>query len=401
MAILTDILSNIADDEQLNFLRLIADATNEANEGIVISDPRLPDNPVIYANEGFERLTGYSRLEILGKNCRFLQGEDTDPATVDIIRNTLKDGRACRVDILNYRKDGSRFWNRLSMTPLRDSDGTIVNFVGVQFDITELKETRSRLEEANTKLERFRSDMNIELEQAKRAQEAILPISLPRSESIEVISRFVPLSQIGGDFYDIVRLTEYSYGFLIADVTGHGIPAALLTFMNSTAFKNSAVGVLSTSDVIKETNKRIVNKMPGGTFATMFYVIYNELTHELVYTQAGHPPALLVRPSQHKVIDLSTKGALVGIFDDDAVQYGEGTAFLQPGDMVILYTDAISESIGKRFEGQDIYKLIEFVQQRLNLSLNDLLDDIYQYGLECNGGSYDDDVTLLGLKILK
>lgn len=401
MAILTDILSNIADDEQLNFLRLIADATNEANEGIVISNPRLPDNPVIYANEGFERLTGYSRLEILGKNCRFLQGDDTDPATIDIIRNALKDGQACRVDILNYRKDGSRFWNRLSLTPLRDSTGSIVNFIGVQFDITELKETRYRLEEANTELEKFRSEMNIELEQAKRAQEAILPISLPRSERIEVISRFVPLSQIGGDFYDIVRLTEYSYGFLIADVTGHGIPAALLTFMSSTAFKNSAVGVLSTSDVIKETNKRIVYKMPGGTFATMFYMIYNELTHELVYTQAGHPPALLVRPSQHKVIDLYTKGALVGIFDDDAVQFGEGTVFLQPGDIVILYTDAISESIGKRFEGQDISKLIEFVQQRLDLSLTDLLDEIYQYGLECNAGFYEDDVTLLGLKILK
>jgi PAS domain S-box-containing protein len=401
MAILTDILSKIADAEQLGFLKLIAEATNEANEGIVISDPQLPDNPVIYANEGFERLTGYSRLEILGNNCRFLQGEDTDPAAVDEIRSALRDGRECRVDILNYRKDGSHFWNRLSLTPLRDSKGKMVNYVGVQFDITELKETRDRLESANATLEKFRSELNAELEQAKRAQEAILPISLPRSDNIEVLSKFVPLSQIGGDFYDIVRLTEYSYGFLIADVTGHGIPAALLTFMSSTAFKNAAVGVLSTSDVIKETNRRIVYKMPGGTFVTMFYMIYNELTHELVYTQAGHPPALLIRPAQNKVIDLSTKGALVGIFDDDIVQYGEGSVFLESGDMVILYTDAISESIGKRYEGQDVTKLVEFVEQRLDLSLQEMLDEIYQYGLECNAGFYQDDVTLLGLKILK
>ncbi len=402
MAILSNILSHSTDDDQLYFLRLIADATNEAYEGIVISDPTLPDNPVIYANEGFERLTGYTRLEILGKNCRFLQGDDTDPAAVEEIRAALKSGRACKVDILNYRKDGSRFWNRLSLTPLRDANGKIVNFVGVQFDITELKETRTRLELANAKLQKFHTELSAELEQAKRAQEAILPLKMPRSDYINVVSKFVPLSQIGGDFYDIVRLTEYSYGFLIADVTGHGIPAALLTFMSSTAFKNSAVGVLSTSDVIAETNKRIVNKMPGGTFATMFYMIYNELTHELVYTQAGHPPALLVRPQSQEVRELSTKGSLVGIFSDDMVKFGEGSVYLQPGDMVILYTDAISESIGKRFEGGDIAKLTEFVQQRCHLQLPDLLDEIYQYGLDCNPNHhFEDDVTLLGLKIVK
>ncbi|MBN1479758.1 PAS domain-containing protein [candidate division KSB1 bacterium] len=402
MAILADIITNISHKEQVEFLKLIADATNEATEGIVISDTGLPDNPIIYANEGFERLTGYSRHEILGKNCRFLQGKDTDPNTINEIRQAIRRGVPCKVDILNYRKDGSRFWNRLSITPLRDKSGTIVNFVGVQFDITELKETRERLERANAVLEKFQSEMNAELEQARRAQEAILPPNKPQSEYMEVGVKFVPLSQIGGDFYDIVQITEYSYGFLIADVTGHGIPAALLTFMSATAFKNSAVGVLSTSDVIEDTNMRIFNKMPGGTFATMFYAIYNVLTRELTYTQAGHPPALLIRPRQQKVTTLATKGSLVGIFSGDMVQYGEGTSILEPGDVVILYTDAISESIGRRYEGQDIEKLIEFIRQRINVPLNDLLEDVYHYALECNAKQlYEDDVTLLGFKILK
>ncbi len=402
MALLTDILKNVADDELIEFLKLIADATNEADEGIVISDPRMPDNPVIYANEGFERLTGYKRNEILGRNCRFLQGADTDPAAIEELKQAIQNGRACKVDLLNYRKDGHSFWNRLSLTPLRNKNGDITNFIGIQSDITELKETRARLEKANAKLEKFHSEMNAELDQAKRAQEAILPIRLPRSDYIEVISKFVPLSQIGGDFYDVVRLTEFSFGFLIADVTGHGIPAALLTFMSSTAFKNAAVGVLSTSDVIAETNRRIVNKMPGGTFATMFYAIYNVLTHELTFTQAGHPPALLVRPAEKKVMELSIKGSLVGIFPEELVQYGEGTVFLQPDDMVILYTDAISESVGRRYIGSDIEQLVNFVRERTHLSLGDLMDAIYQYGLECNTvPHFEDDVTLLGFKVLK
>lgn len=402
MAILVDILANSSQKEQLEFLKLIADATNETTEGIVISDARLPDNPIIYANEGFERLTGYSRQEVLGKNCRFLQGEGTDPHAVEEIRQALSHGVSCRVDLLNYRKDGSRFWNRLSITPMRDKKGVIVNFVGVQFDITELKETRQRLEQANIILEKFQSEMHAELEQARRAQEAILPLRKPHSEYIEVGVKFVPLSQIGGDFYDIVQITEYSYGFLIADVTGHGIPAALLTFMSATAFKNSAVGVLSTCDVIEDTNMRIFNKMPGGTFATMFYAIYNVLTHELTYTQAGHPPALWIRPARHQVSTLTTKGSLVGIFSRDLAQYGEATVSLDPGDIIILYTDAISESIERHYMGQEFEKLSEFVRQRAHLPLNDLLEEVYHFGLECNASRlYEDDVTLLGFQVLK
>ena len=316
MAILTDILTTLPKDQQFSFLKLIADATNKVNEGIVISDAALPDTPVIYANEGFERLTGYSREDIRGKNCRLLQGDATDPATVTEIRKALRQGKECNVDILNYRKNGSHFWNRLSITPLRDASGAIVNFVGVQFDITELKETKESLEHLNAELEKFHAEMNVELEQAKRAQEAILPQVLPKSEFIQVASKFVPLSQIGGDFYDIVKLDDTSLGFLIADVTGHGIPAALLTFMSSTAFKNASVGVHSTCDVIEETNKRIFDKMPGGTFVTMFYMIYDVLTRQLLFTQAGHPPTLLIRPSTREIIPLTTKGSLVGIFSE-------------------------------------------------------------------------------------
>jgi serine phosphatase RsbU (regulator of sigma subunit) len=172
--------------------------------------------------------------------------------------------------------------------------------------------------------------------------------------------------------------------------------------MSATAFKNSAVGVLSTCDVIEDTNARIFDKMPGGTFASMFYAIYNMLTHELTFTQAGHPPALLIRTSQREVIQLTTKGSLVGLFPEELVQYGEGAVVLEPGDKVVLYTDAISESIGRRYIGQDIEKLTEFVAHRCLDPLDDLMDAIYQYAIECSASQqFEDDVTLLGFQIIK
>src|ERR1035437_7622210 len=89
-------------------------------EGITIADASIPDNPLIYANAGFERLTGYSVADVLGRNCRFLQGPGTDPATVDTLRAAIREKREVTVQLLNYRKDGTPFWNRLSITPVQN-----------------------------------------------------------------------------------------------------------------------------------------------------------------------------------------------------------------------------------------------------------------------------------------
>lgn len=95
----------------------------------VLSDPSLPDNPIVYASPGFYEMTGYSNKEVLGRNCRFLQGEGTDKTTVDILRKAVATGSETAVCLLNYKADGTPFWNQLFIATLRDSDNSIVNFV--------------------------------------------------------------------------------------------------------------------------------------------------------------------------------------------------------------------------------------------------------------------------------
>ncbi len=116
---------------------LRAAALASATAGMVITDPSLPDHPIIDANPAFERLTGYTRAEILGRNCRFLQGDDIDPAAVARIREAIRDGRDITETLLNRRKDGAPFWNELRIAPLRDDAGRITHFVGVQTDVSE------------------------------------------------------------------------------------------------------------------------------------------------------------------------------------------------------------------------------------------------------------------------
>ena len=112
-------------------------ALQVAQQNFVVSDPNLPDNPIVFASDGFYLLTGYSPSEVIGRNCRFLQGPDTDPESVQIIREGVRQGRDTSVCLVNYKKDGTKFWNRFFVAPLRGLDGGVVNFVGVQSEVSE------------------------------------------------------------------------------------------------------------------------------------------------------------------------------------------------------------------------------------------------------------------------
>ncbi|MCT7949578.1 PAS domain-containing protein [Ancylothrix sp. C2] len=120
--------------------------------GIVIADAKKPNRPLIYCNDAFVRMTGYTLEDTIGKNCKFLQGPDTDPAAVEEIRQALREERECKVVLKNYRKNGSYFWNELTISPVRDSEGNLTNFIGVQNDITARVEAEMKLKEKTAEL---------------------------------------------------------------------------------------------------------------------------------------------------------------------------------------------------------------------------------------------------------
>ena len=113
-------------------------ALQSAQQNFAVSDPSLPDNPIVYASQGFLRLTGYSMEQVLGRNCRFLQGPGTDQTVVDIIRRGVREGVDTSVCLLNYKANGEPFWNQFFVAALRDADGNIVNYVGVQCEVNQL-----------------------------------------------------------------------------------------------------------------------------------------------------------------------------------------------------------------------------------------------------------------------
>jgi PAS domain S-box-containing protein len=149
-----------------------------------ITDPRKPDNPLVWVNPSFTRVTGYEQDDVVGRNCRFLQGPATDPAAVDEIRRAIAERRTVTTTLLNYRKDGTAFWNQLSISPVFDGSGDLVSFVGVQTDVTERvrvehereaafaaeQAARQEAELARSIAEQARSDAERAQRDAERAQ---------------------------------------------------------------------------------------------------------------------------------------------------------------------------------------------------------------------------------------
>jgi PAS domain S-box-containing protein len=145
-------VDRVARGEAAADLQIKERAMDEAPVGITISDPSLPDNPIVYANAAFERITGYPIAEVVGRNCRFLQGEDTDPETVARMRRAIDNWEPVTVEVRNYRRNGEAFWNQVSIAPVHDESGEPSHFVGFQQDVTDRKRAEETLETERDRL---------------------------------------------------------------------------------------------------------------------------------------------------------------------------------------------------------------------------------------------------------
>jgi two-component system NtrC family sensor kinase len=155
-------------------LSLLERAIAASSNSILIADASRIDIPIIYCNPAFEKLTGYTREEVIGHNCQFLQGPDTDGAELDRLRSSLRSGTEVKVILKNYRKDKTPFWNELTVSPVLDGDGKLTHFIGVQNDITQRVAAETAREESEERLRALASATPIPTIVARRSDSAIL-----------------------------------------------------------------------------------------------------------------------------------------------------------------------------------------------------------------------------------
>lgn len=367
-----------------------------AAEGITIADARLPERPLIYVNEGFERLTGYTAEEAIGRSCRFLQGDESDQETVQIIRDALDGQYDCSVEIRNFRKDGTPFWNRLSITPVRDESGEVTHFIGIQSDITQRRDAEEALQKAN-------AIMQHDLDEAAKVQQYWLPRSMPEVEGFDFAWSFTPCTELGGDSLNVIRLDEDNLGMYVLDVSGHGVPAALLSasiqrWLNEVPRQSclfvpdesapSGFAIAPPAKVVAELNLRF--EAEHGKFCTLVYGILNIRENTFSYVTAGHPSPLRSGPGGREICPLAP-GMPIGVVEDS--EYGEVRLDLQPGDKVLLYTDGATETANAADEMYDDNHLLgDLGDLPAEETLVDIMGKLRKWaGTE----ALDDDVTLL------
>jgi len=239
-----------------------------------------------------------------------------------------------------------------------------------------------------------------ELEQAKVTQSTIFPKKLPNIPGGQLAVQYVPCEKVGGDLYDISFPSEDCIGLLVADVTGHGISAALISFMVFSLFKTSCGNIKNPSLTLELMNNFLYDKIEAGKFVSAWYGTYDMNTKNLIYCSAGHPPAYLIRKTTHEVIPLSTSGGLLGPFNKNMINLQTESIQLVPGDKIFVYTDGITEStnVAKEMFGHD--RLEHLLLSQDQSSLQAWLNSIYSTVLNYSQASFfDDDVTLLALEL--
>jgi PAS domain S-box-containing protein len=380
-------------------------------EGITIADARLPDNPLIYANAGFERLTGHTIGEVLSHNCRFLQGPGTDQATVNLLRAAIREQREITVQILNYRKDGTSFWNRLSITPVCDSSGTVTHFIGVQSDVTAEKQAQDALARANEQLEAANRSIKRDIDAAAAIQRSLLPSVLPEAPGYRFAWRFRPCQELAGDFLNVLPLDGGHVGTYILDVSGHGVAAALLSVTLSHVLslvpdrsvlyrpvsqRAGQFGVAAPAEVVAQLNREFRIDPQTAQYFTMIYGVLDTGTGDFRYVTAGHPRPVCVCPSRAPHF-LESGGTPVGLLTETS--YEERKVHLEAKERLYFFTDGISDAENVAGEEFGTARLLEVLDRGRDVTLEESLDAAMACAEQwCGPARPRDDMALLAIE---
>ena len=288
-------------------------ALDSAMNGIIITDPNRHDNPIIFCNPAFERITGYTASEAIGRNCRFLQGPETSKEAVAMIRNAIDKLQNHKVTLINYKKDGTKFWNELSISPVMDENGNLKHFIGIQSDITERIKAEATLKKSEKK---FRS-------------------------VIENLDNGIVLTDEEGMIVEWNKKQEEITGTKASDILGKylwEIPD-LKTLENQEEIKKSIQNSLLTGQVPqshleyivshKNDSQKVINVLPitiktgkGFMICNIIRDITKQLKDEEEIRKLSRavdtsPSGILLADLQGKIIYINPSIVTMGNYDDD------------------------------------------------------------------------------------
>ena len=364
---------------------LLAAAVESAGEAILIADAH---GMIQYVNTAFEQLNGYCAAEVIGSNPRILKSGDTQGSVYREMWETIAGGKIWRGSFRNRRKDGSLYDVDQTVAPVKNRAGNITHYVSVARDLTERRayEGAKRTLRAN----------EVQFQIARDIQRRLYPSSSPAVAEFDCAGTSHPAEAAGGDYFDYLHFRDGTIGFVVGDVSGHGIGPALLMAETRAYLQALANTCSDVGEILTLLNRFLTEDTDSDHFVTIFLGRMDPAQRSFVYASAGHQSLLLDKESDAKPLDATA--IPVGMMRSLTVPTAPAVT-LKPGDLVLLLTDGIPEAHAPNGQMFGIDRVLDVVKSCRQQSAKEIVDALCHAAQSFSGHARQaDDMTAMVLK---
>jgi len=377
--VMRDITSSKRSEE---FVHRLSSVVEQTGDSVIITNP---SGAIEYVNSGFENITGYTREEVLGSKPHILNSGEHGEEFFRDLWTTLLDGRVFRGTIINRKKTGERYYSQQTITPIKRATGDTSHFVSVGKDITQV-----------IKAAEEQSKMML----ARTVQQKLYPSCAPQLEHFDIAGAAFPADATGGDYFDYIPMKDDYLGIAIGDVSGHGIATALLMVQTRAYLRSLSTTRSDVEGLFRELNRALSTDMANGHYVTLTLVRLDPHTGAVAFSNAGHPPGYILDRSGAVKRVLKATGVPIGLFRDWECDPSI-EVMLEPGDLMVLFTDGITEAENQEGDVFGTERILEFVSGHRHETSHDIVHGLFLAVQRFTGSApQNDDVTAIVCKTI-
>ncbi|MFO7692195.1 MAG: SpoIIE family protein phosphatase [Vicinamibacterales bacterium] len=371
-----------AQKQQLERHQLLSKIVEDTADAVLVTDSA---GNIEYVNAAFEEMTGFARAEVLGKNPRLLKSGQHDRSYYERLWEGLLRGEVIRDTITDRRKSGELYLSSQTITPLRAPDGTISHLVSIANDVTERRKAM---------------DIENNLRLARQVQQRLFPTAPPAVPGLDAWGVSVPAHATGGDYFDFLTLPGGALGLVIGDVSGHGFDSAILMAQARAHVRAAARRESDPARILSEVNALLVPDLGENHFIGMIVVAIEPRSRRVRYANAGHTPGYILDRAGDVRMTLTSTGVVLGLFEDAVFLTEQGPA-LDPGDLLALFTDGVTEAQDWHGTMCGAEWALDVIRARRHLGSAEILDALCEAIRGLNGDvTQRDDVTAIVCRVI-
>jgi PAS domain S-box-containing protein len=365
---------------EIQAVTLLSRVVEQTADSVMVTDKQ---GTIEYVNPAFVKTSGYTLAEVLGETPRILKSGLHDAGFYSQLWGRLMEGQSFRGMIINRKKSGELYWAQQTITGVHEPGGNLTHFVSVLQDITELRK---------------QEEHEFQLRLARKVQQQFY-VSAPVTPGFDIGAASCPAYETGGDYFDFIAMPSGRLGIALGDVEEHGFGSALVMALTRAYFRSFATLDLKLDQILTQVNRMLVQDLEHGRFVTSALACLDASRHSLIYAGAGHMPGFVLSESGVVEHVLESNGPPLGLFADSRFSCRKEIR-LQPGQIVVLLTDGITESVAHGGEEFGVQGALEYIAAHRNEPARQIADGLH---LEARRfAAYEpqnDDITSIVLKV--